>query len=60
MQKCYSEIPSIVDSTTDNSGRWSLQQCCGCRVVTWLDERFSDLVLVQFKVLDFVKVDHIK
>ena len=53
-------IPSIVDSTTDNSDRWSLVQFCGCRVVTWFDERFSDLVLVQVKVLDFVKVDHIK
>jgi hypothetical protein len=28
-----------------------------CRVVTRLDERFLGLVLVQVKVLDFVKVD---
>lgn len=60
MQKYYSEIPSVVDSTTDNSDRWSLLQRCGCRVVMWLDDRFSDLVLVQVQVLDFVKVDHRK
>lgn len=33
MQMYYSEIHSIVDSTTDNSNQWSPLQHCGPQII---------------------------